>query len=111
MRIPIYNQDEDKCPDGMYLALFHGRDDPKQDMEDWGFDGPIIGPLRYLHTTYESNVKFSFINRHVLRAYEVYGLKSADDIMFRTEEGCLPFQDKFYGDWTVFTIVGGRVVQ
>lgn len=28
-----------------YLHLFHGRKDPNQQMDDWGEDGPYIGPL------------------------------------------------------------------
>ena len=30
---------------GMYLGLFHGRDKPREAMNDWGFNGPLIGPL------------------------------------------------------------------
>jgi hypothetical protein len=48
-------------PPGMYVALFHGRDDPDTDMDDWGFDGPVIGPLEYVHTTYAADVKLRFI--------------------------------------------------
>lgn len=29
----------------MYLRLFHGRTDPNQQMDDWGSDGPLIGPV------------------------------------------------------------------
>ena len=29
----------------MYLRLYHGRVDPDQEMDDWGFDGPTFGPL------------------------------------------------------------------
>lgn len=28
-----------------YISLFHGRKDPNQDLEGWGEQGPIIGPI------------------------------------------------------------------
>jgi len=38
-------------PGKMYLRLYHGRTDPEQEMDDWGFDGPTFGPfLSYVHT-------------------------------------------------------------
>ena len=112
--IPIYEQNEDQCPDGMYLALFHGRDTITEDMNDWGYSGPLIGPLRYVHTTYDSNVKIAFMGGSddlILRPIVVYGMQREDEIIFRTKEGLLPFGGKFYGDWTVFNLVGGKVVQ
>ena len=41
----------------VYLYLFHGRATPDEDVEDWGCEGPAIGPLDYVHTTYGSEVK------------------------------------------------------
>src|SRR3546814_15424074 len=41
----------------VYLHLFHGRNSPDQDMDDWGFDGPTIGPPDYVHTTYGDNIQ------------------------------------------------------
>lgn len=38
----------------VYLYLFHGRATPDEDVEDWGCEGPAIGPLDYVHTTYGS---------------------------------------------------------
>src|SRR5439155_3697065 len=38
-------------PGKMYLRLYHGRTDPGQQMDDWGFTGPTFGPLScYVHT-------------------------------------------------------------
>ncbi len=35
----------------MFLRLYHGRTDPDQEMDDWGFVGPAFGPLScYVHT-------------------------------------------------------------
>lgn len=45
---------------GMYLHLYHGRTDPQQDMEDWGTDGPYIGPLATCNVTYLQYFKLAF---------------------------------------------------
>ncbi len=29
----------------MYVRLFHGRKHPNEKLDDWGKDGPIIGPV------------------------------------------------------------------
>jgi hypothetical protein len=41
----------------IYLKLMHGRDDPEQQMDDWGFDGPVLGPLEAVHFTYTTHVR------------------------------------------------------
>lgn len=45
---------------GLYLGLFHGRHRPSQQMDDRGFDGPTIGPLKWCHTTYAAHIKIEF---------------------------------------------------
>ena len=42
---------------GVYIELFHGRNDPDQEMEDWGVPGPVFGPFRFAHTTYSDHIK------------------------------------------------------
>src|SRR3546814_12855013 len=59
------------------------------DMDDWGFDGPTIGPLDYVHTTYGDNIKLCFTNH--ADALEL-GLEQEE--MFNLVEGCFPFQDR-----------------
>ena len=113
VEIPIYGKDEKLCPDGMYLALFHGRDTADKQMDDWGFNGPLIGPLGYVHTTYDSEIKIRFLNEHGYRSEEVYGQETGgnEEVVFRTHGELFPFAGKFYGDWTVFTIDNGRAKQ
>ena len=38
----------------IYIRLFHGRKGPKQDMQDWGFNGPVLGPFDWIHGVYDS---------------------------------------------------------
>src|SRR5471032_1896299 len=61
-RLPLYRDRDTNLPAGLYLGLFHGRDALDADMDDWGFAGPVIGPLEYAHTTYASEVKLCFID-------------------------------------------------
>lgn len=66
----------------MYAQLFHGRTNPKQDMEDWGFEGPVIGPTDF-GMTYGQ-----------LRIFDELG----DMEFFPMVEGCIQFGDAYYGD-------------
>ena len=56
--LPIYGK-KPSLP-GLYLGLFHGRHEPREEMEDWGFDGPMIGPLKWFHTTYACTLRIAF---------------------------------------------------
>lgn len=79
---------------GVYLYLFHGRKDPNEQMDDWGEQGPILGPLDYFHTTYSSNPKIAWSEngREVGNAM----LDLVDDMIF--------YDGMYYGDWSVTTI-------
>lgn len=70
----------------VYLKLFHGRDTLTEELEDWGYDGPVIGPVPYVHTTYASDVKF-----------HLDGL----DHMLPIIEGLVKHEGKFYGDFSI----------
>jgi hypothetical protein len=41
----------------VFIHLLHGRDDPKQDMREWGFVGPILGPFEAVHFTYKEHIR------------------------------------------------------
>jgi hypothetical protein len=36
----------------MKMILLHGRTDPGQTMDDWGFTGPVLNNVAYAHWTY-----------------------------------------------------------
>ena len=72
----------------LYLKLFHGREDPAQDMNDWGTDGPIFGPYNYIHTTYVFHIKM--------------GLDSGDVHNLYVMEDMIHYDGMYYGDWSVF---------
>ena len=76
----------------LYLRLFHGRNDPAQDMDDWGTDGPVFGPYQFAHTTYSSFLR----------------LGRADDgcdELYISEPDMVFYDGVYYGDWSVFSEV------
>lgn len=72
----------------LYIRLFHGRIDPAQDLDEWGSDGPIFGPCKFVHTTYTSLVRLGYEDG------------SCDELL--TFEDMLYYDDHYYGDWSIF---------
>ena len=70
----------------IYLRLFHGRETPEQELGDWGIDGPVLGPLPYVHVTYCSEIKIG-------DDYE--SIPIVKDLA--------KYKDVYYGDWSVFS--------
>jgi hypothetical protein len=82
-----------------YLELFHGRTDPREQLNDWGTEGPVIGPLEYVHTTYATDVKFGFLD------------KSKSDGWLTIVEGLMYYDGIYYGDWSTFTAVPAELTR
>ncbi len=97
-RLPIYNEDTPAKP-GLYLGLFHGREDPEKKLDGWGFNGPIIGPLNHVHTTYLSHIKIEFETPQEARNY---GFDPGSLMELVTDDDMVLFQGKWYGDWIVY---------
>ncbi len=73
----------------VYIQLLHGRDDPNEDMKDWGFDGPTLGPFVAVHFTYRQ-----FIRCITDPAQEL-------ELELEFHEDLLVFEDKYYGDFEI----------
>ena len=73
----------------LYIRLFHGRTDPAQQMDDWGTDGPILGPYIFCHTTYGCHLKMGRANGDC-------------DELFIVGTDLLYYDGVYYGDWSVF---------
>ena len=86
---------------GMYLALFHGRDGRKEQMHQFGFAGPLLGPLQYCHTTYLSDIKILFEDAE--DAQLCCG-SDEQDVILRVVDDMIHFENAYYGDWSVFTV-------
>lgn len=73
----------------VYLRLFHGRKHPDEELDDWGSDGPVFGPLDYVHTTYACHIKLG-VPHHA----DLCELFLTGDMVY--------YDGVWYGDWTVF---------
>ena len=98
-RLPKYGEKPDRP--GLYLGLFHGRDTPDEEMNEWGFEGPMIGPLRWVHTTYAFTIRIEFVHQSdALRYFS--SAEVEQDLTFSGD--MLAFGDQFFGDWTVYVV-------
>ena len=67
-----------------YLSLYHGRTNPNETPEDWGTDGPVLGPYDVMHANYNHCIKLcSKDGDHLLWWY--------DDLIY--------YDGVYYGDW------------
>jgi hypothetical protein len=99
--VPTYGSAPSKP--GLYLALFHGRSNADATMDDWGFNGPLIGPLEWVHTTYATHVRMKFLsNEDELLYFSEPAFPDGQDI-FITDD-LIEYAGNFYGDWTVFVV-------
>lgn len=99
----------------LYLHLFHGRENPAANLDERGTDGPIIGPLSYVHTTYMCDVKFAasldVMERFfpdVVADWRAKGITLAQgrdcEWQFDILDDLIHHDGVFYGDWSVFTV-------
>ena len=70
----------------LYLELYHGRNNPDQDMDGWGFQGPVIGPFNMYTITY----------LNILRL-----LYNGNGYTIPLETDMLAVDGKYYGDWAI----------
>lgn len=120
MQIPKMHSDMKGMPEGLYVGFYHGRENPDEDLDDWGFDGPVIGPLQWWHTTYADYIRAELVTpetetgRALLRAYINEGIVEEHSYtsngafipggMFelRLHDDMAEVGGKYYGDWSVF---------
>ena len=75
----------------VYLELFNGRHHPEEELDDWGFDGPVLGPLPFVQITYKSYVRLGY-------GLEQY--KNLEALNIDTN-GYILFAGGFYGDMSI----------
>jgi hypothetical protein len=76
----------------VYLELFNGRKSVIEQLDDWGTEGPILGPLKFVHTTYASDIKLETVE----------GLDGVLHVVGEETPDLLYYDKIFYGDWSVF---------
>lgn len=84
---------------GMYLDLYHGRVNKDQDMDDWGSNGPLIGPCRVIHVTYANMIRVGLSKSA--------GGNEDIDFTIYIDDDLVTFDGVYYGDWSV-TNYGGN---
>jgi hypothetical protein len=99
VKVPVYGVKPEKP--GMYLGLFHGRKKVNEVMQEWGFDGPCLGPLNYFHTTYASTIQIEFENPvDAHRFTDSYNLQCE----LQLNGDMLRYDGNYFGDWTVYMV-------
>jgi hypothetical protein len=72
------------------IHLFHGRTNPDQDLNDWGLNGPTLGPFHSFYVTYLSTFRI------------ITGEEEAGE--FSVIDGMIYYDGVYYGDWTISTV-------
>ena len=99
--IPAYGEAPPKP--GLYLGLLHGRHTSEQVMNDWGFNGPLIGPIAWCHTSYATHIRVEFISTEDEEMYfSIPEYPHPRDIQILND--LLTYNKNFYGDWSVFVV-------
>lgn len=86
---------------GIYLKLLHGRTPADCLLEDWGDDGPWIGPLKWFHCTYLSTFSLGFSDGGEFLSTG-YDHKMPNPIYFYND--MIYFDGVYYGDWEIQAI-------
>jgi hypothetical protein len=82
-------------PGKLYLRLYHGRHDPNQEMNGWGFDGPTFGPL------------LSFVQTYCA-TFRIYG-EDDTEYWLETHDDMIRWDGSYYGDLELFVArTGGK---
>lgn len=83
----------------VYLRLFHGRMTPHEDLNGWGFEGPIFGPIDSVHMTYLSTISI--------------GEDPDDNLVIESEFGLIRYSGSLYGDMSIssdLNVEGGSTI-
>jgi hypothetical protein len=93
---------------GTYLKLLHGRETLDEVMDDWGPDGPWIGPLEWFHCTYMKSISLGFTDGETVECLiqnetPVAPIFLAYDMIY--------FDGMYYGDWEIQNITSNDGTQ
>ncbi|MFL6284472.1 MAG: hypothetical protein ACJ74Q_15110 [Pyrinomonadaceae bacterium] len=51
------SKETDLNKSGVYVRLFNGQRDPSESLDDWGDDGHVLGPFKFAHVAWASEIK------------------------------------------------------
>ena len=88
----VRNLDAEKTDDlpeaNTYLRLYHGRKSLDEKLDDWGWNGPVLGPYESVQFTYGTHIKM-----HKVDHFE--DLVLVEDLIF--------YDGYYYGDASIFS--------
>ena len=82
-----------------YLHLFHGRSSPDERLSDWSIDGPWIGPLLRVQTTYARTIKLTFVDPQDVAKF---GL-DLNQPWLHVRDMMLVHDQIFFGEWEIYS--------
>ena len=77
------------------IDLYHGRFDPNEDLEGWGFNGPVLGPFPFYHVTYNSTAHTGDNNMIIAGKEEEIPYWDKEDLIF--------LYGSYYGDMSIIS--------
>lgn len=74
----------------IFVQFLHGRSAPDEVLDDWGADGPCVGPFDWFHSTYLTTLTFGTTEEG-----ELWDVRDslADDLIF--------YDGVYYGDFEI----------
>jgi hypothetical protein len=78
-----------KHPSEVYLRLLHGRDTVEEDVEQFGYEGPIIGPV---------NLSWCYGSIRLFRPGWGGGFQFLPEV-----DDMVAYEGKYYGDFDIIT--------
>lgn len=84
----------------MKIRLYHGRNCPEQEMDGWGFEGPILNSVEGIIWTYGVPRIFFDNDLALEEARDLTGWEYLDDSLeMRVCDDLIETKDGFFGDW------------
>lgn len=87
------------------LLLSHGRLNPDESLNDWGFQGPMLEGVSFLVVTYNIHYRIGFVDTEARsRAQELTGWEEWDDnqLLMQFHDDMVKTKQGFFGDWEVY---------
>lgn len=94
----------------MKMKLYHGRNDPAESLDNWGFDGPTLIDIEYMHWTYNATLTLGFKTEAAAKdAQTLTGWKFWDETTLEIEQhddmirtiGRNGSPHSYYGDYEI----------
>ena len=94
--LPLIERMKSPEAGNIQIHFYHGREDPEQDMDDWGEDGPTLY-CQWIHFAYLSDICLG------IEGDADHGPAKEDGIFFHNDMVAIKQGEKtmYYGDWEI----------